>query len=365
MRTCATNLLLCGMLVLIPFCATVSGQDKKAEAQKELLVIKALSWAINAAALSTDGERIVTGDYGGYSDFGPVVVFDVKTGKKLLTIVKAHGNINCDAVAFSPSGKRIASGGRDNLVKVWDAETGKALLTLRGHGDRVTSVAWSPDGKRLISCGSTVKVWDAETGKEVLDLAENAARARRLAISPDGKRIARSGNDKMIIWDAQTGVEVLTLKQPASGIAFSPDSKQLVSLTNHYVRKKPKDEYDVSSWSVRVWDVATGMQLRSIEGPKREILTTVAFSSDGKWMVAGGGVAYPSGAGNSGWQYGQARVWEVSTGREVAAFTAVSHFTGEANLASVAFTPDGNRIVAAAHGGTVHVWEFKKEDGKP
>lgn len=365
MRTCTNKMLLCGMLVLIPFGTTAPGQGEKADAQKELHIIKTVSWGINGAALSADGERVVTGNYGGYSEWGPVVVFDVKTGKKLLTIGDAH-SLNCDAVAFSPNRKRIASGGRDSLVKVWDAETGKALRTLRGHGGRVTSVIWSPDGKRIISCGSTVKVWDAETGAVAVDLEENAPGAQRLAVSPDGKRIARCGDDKTIIWDARTGDEVLVLKQPASAIAFSPDSKRLVSLTNNRVQGKPRDEYDYASWSVRTWDLATGKVLHTVEGPQREILTTVAFSSDGKWMVAGGGVAYPRGADRgAGWKLGQVRVWDVSTCREVIAFTAVSHFTGESNLASVAFTPDGNWIVAVAHGGTVHVWDFKKGDGKP
>ena len=71
------------------------------------------------------------------------------------------------SVAFSPDGKRIASGSKDKTVKVWDAETGQEVLTLKGHPNWVTSVAFSPDGKRIVSgCpANTVKVWDAETGK--------------------------------------------------------------------------------------------------------------------------------------------------------------------------------------------------------
>jgi len=65
-------------------------------------------------------------------------------------------------VSFSPYGKRLASAGYDQTVKVWDAQTGQEALTLKGHTSQVESVSFSPDGKRLASAGDgTVRVWDA------------------------------------------------------------------------------------------------------------------------------------------------------------------------------------------------------------
>jgi WD40 repeat protein len=99
-------------------------------------------------------------------------------------------------VAFSPDGKRLASGSQ-----VYDSETGRELLTLKGHGSWVDNVAFSPDGKRLAtaSADKTVKVWDAETGQELLTVPG----ARGLAFSPDGHRLA-SGTEggTVTIYDA-------------------------------------------------------------------------------------------------------------------------------------------------------------------
>ena len=123
------------------------------------------------------------------------------------------------SVAYSPDGKRIVSGSRDKTVKVWDALTGKDLLTLKGHTADVTSVAISADGKRIVSGSrdNTVKVWDALTGKDLLTLKGHTNGVSSVAVSPDGKRIVSGGDDSggditVKVWDAGTGQNLLTLK---------------------------------------------------------------------------------------------------------------------------------------------------------
>src|SRR5262245_54428409 len=93
----------------------------------------------------------------------------------LLTL-KGHIQ-NVSSVTFSPDGKRLASGSPDRTVKLWDAVTGQELLTLQGHGGVVSSVAFSPDGKRLAtgSFDRTVKLWDTVAGQELLTLQGHGA----------------------------------------------------------------------------------------------------------------------------------------------------------------------------------------------
>jgi len=77
-----------------------------------------------------------------------------------------------------------------------DAESGKELLTLRGHSDVVSGVAFSPDGKRLATASNNAKVWDAESGKELLTQRGHDDVVLDVAFSPDGKRLATAGYDR-------------------------------------------------------------------------------------------------------------------------------------------------------------------------
>ena len=109
--------------------------------------------------------------------------------------------------------RRIASGSRGNDIHLWDAENGKPLGTLQGHPSYVTSVAFDPEGRRLVSGGfDGVRLWDVTSGREVLTLAGTYG---PLSFSPDGRRLlSGGGSGTLIVWDA-TGVTPVDGEQAA------------------------------------------------------------------------------------------------------------------------------------------------------
>ncbi|KAF7349075.1 WD-REPEATS-REGION domain-containing protein [Mycena venus] len=239
------------------------------------------------------------------------------------------------SVAFSPDGKQIVSGSADHTVRIWDVATGEAVgAPLEGHTREVKSVAFSPDGKQIVS-GSpdcTVRIWDLATGEAIgAPLEGHTGWVNSVAFSPDGKQIVSGSHDYTVcIWDLATGEAVgASLEGHTSevnSVAFSPDGKQIVSgSTDH---------------TVRIWDVATGEAVgASLEGHTHEV-KSVAFSPDGKQIVSG---SYDH----------TVRIWDVATGEAVGA-PLEGHTTW---VNSVAFSPDGKQIVSGSHDYTVRIWD--------
>jgi WD40 repeat protein len=138
------------------------------------------------------------------------------------------------------------SGSDDNTVRLWDAVTGAALQTLEGHSDWVSSVAFSPDGKQVVS-GSrdkTVRLWDAVTGAALQTLEGHSRWVNSVAFSPDGKQVVSGSHYETVrLWDAVTGTALQTLEDDSEflvwSMAFLPDSSIAHTLftSNNWVRE--------------------------------------------------------------------------------------------------------------------------------
>jgi WD40 repeat protein len=142
-------------------------------------------------------------------------LWDAETGQEIRTFLGHTGLVN--SVAFSPDGKRVLTGaglhGRpgsdsdeDNTAKLWDAETGQELRTFRGHTSNVYSVAFSPDGTLVLtgSEDSTAKLWDAETGQEIRTFRGHTRGVSSVAFSPDGTRVLTGSEDRTArIWQLE------------------------------------------------------------------------------------------------------------------------------------------------------------------
>jgi DNA-binding beta-propeller fold protein YncE len=250
--------------------------------------------------------------------------------KQSATTLKGHTK-SVRSVAFRPDGKRIVSGSQDNSVKLWDATNGREILTLDGHQDVVRSVAFSPDGQRIVSGSWDVppKVWDATTGQEIFTLGdENFVMC--VGFSPDGKSIAcGNGYWKLKLWDAASGAETLTLKGHNEAIvclAFSPDGKRIV--TGSHDR------------TLKVWDLTTGKDTHTFKGHTGSI-RSVAFSPDGKKIASGS-------------DDHTIRVWDAASGQET--LTLKGHTD---RVWSVAFSPNGKQILSGSNDTTLKWWDAK------
>ena len=151
------------------------------------------------------------------------------------------------SVSYSPNGTRVVSGSNDNMIRIWDAESGAVVgEPLKGHNGGVNSVAYSPDGRYIIS-GSydrTIRIWDAETGAAVGNPLEvHTDSVSSIAYSPDGRHIISGSADRTIrIWNAETGSEPSeTLMGHASlvrSIAYSSHRQHIVFGSSDNIPRK-------------------------------------------------------------------------------------------------------------------------------
>ena len=157
---------------------------------------------VRALAWSPQGDRLASG---GFDKL--VKVWDPTRATELVRM-EGHDH-QIIALCWRPDGKVLASGAADSLVITWDAATGQKLQTMRGHNDFVDAVKWSPDGSRLASAGidNAVRIWDPRTGQEAFVLRGNAGMFHDLSWNSDGAQLAAACSDGQVwIWDARAGL---------------------------------------------------------------------------------------------------------------------------------------------------------------
>lgn len=235
------------------------------------------------------------------------------------------------AVAFSPDAKWIATAGWDKTAKVWDARNGELLATLNGHTDHLEALAFNPTGTQIVTAGwdKTARIWDAGTGAELLVLRGHMDRVTGVAFSPNGMRIATSSWDGTVrIWDAARGDQlrvVYDYTAAMSRIAFGPDGKHIA--------------VGFGDGTIKVWDAGTGDEVLALSGPAGGV-SSVAFSPDGTRLAAAGGDQ-------------TVQVWDVASGDQV---LELRGHTGA--VLGISFSPDGAHIASTSNDGTIRIWEL-------
>ena len=187
---------------------------------------------VQSVAWSPTGKHVATG-----SADHTLRIWDTTTWKTT-TLIKTGNIVHC--VAWSPDGKYLASGGRDNIVRIWDWQTGKTISSLSGHSRLISWVDWSPDGTRIASASwdESIKIWDVHKEQLMTTLTSHELQVLCVSWSPDGSRLLSGGVDSTArIWDSQTGISLATLTDQTVAIhsvAWSPDGKRIATAAADY-----------------------------------------------------------------------------------------------------------------------------------
>jgi WD40 repeat protein len=298
------------------------------------------------SAISPDRRWLAVGKDDGAATFYDLVKLRVPPPPVPPERMTLRGGMHAvTSVAFSPDGKKVAGGGaeRDGLdnrgmVMIWDVATGKRASQFQAGDAAVRSLSWSPDGQRMVTVGGKdkkVHLWDVATRRELAAWEGHTDEVRKVAFSPDGKLVASGSQDGTVrLWDSSTGKAKFALKgftRISGNLAFAPDGKRLL--------------IGGVDQELHLFDVETGKQLATWR--QIEVVDSLAFAPDGNTVAVGTRVLLPLIGG------GMVILWDLNKAKERTRWQV----DREHVVLTVAFSPDGRWLATGDSGNEVQVWE--------
>jgi RNA polymerase sigma factor (sigma-70 family) len=302
-----------------------------------------------------------------YSPDNKLHLWDVATGKDLHQLEVAgfaaappgsprsyRAIIN--SFRFSPDTKTLATASSDNVLRIWDVATGKELR----HWDTVDYVAafaFSPDGKKLASLGSppVVRFWDVATGKELREHPSHPSGILVLALSPDGRTLATAGFEREVrLWDAVRGQpqgRLGPLDYSVHALHFSADGRTLTMIEGrvdvpHMSADRSRGTLHNSDGKVRVWDIATGKELRQYPAPVEGWGRRQVLSPDGK--------SWASDSVDLQTYIDSALIWDAATGKKRQVFAG----NKEGGIWALGFSRDSATLYSWSSDKKVRCWDI-------
>jgi len=256
----------------------------------------------------------------------------------LETVLRMEGHDNSvSALAFTPDGKRLVSGGWDGRLIMWDLETGDTVRSYRRMSGWVSTVTISPGGEYLLagSDSGEAKAWDLETGSAVMDFSGHAGGFIAMDVSTDGKHAVTAGEDGIIIlWSMETGTDDWVFGGHdgwVRAVDISDDGDLVIS--------GGRDN------TVRVWSVRTGDMLSVLEGHADDV-TFVRFMPDGDYAVSAG-------------EDGRVIVWDIGAEKMDASF--MSH---KDKVTAAALAKSGGKMATGSSSGQLRLWDLGAGSGE-
>jgi serine/threonine protein kinase len=253
----------------------------------------------------------------------------VQSAQFVQTLLGHSGTVRC--LSYTPDGSRLITGGDDQVIRVWNTNTGQLLFNLTGHTSAIKSLTIKSDGSTLVSASDdkTIKVWNLSNGQILHTLTGHTSYLNAVVISPDGQLIASASADQTIkLWNLANGQLLRTLTGHSSyvnSVVFSPDGELLASAS--------------ADRTVKLWKVSTGQLLRTLTGHSSYV-NSVVFTPDGEQLIS-------ASADQT------IRIWNVATGATVRTLKGHTSFVED-----IAISPDGRRLLSGSADQTLKIWDL-------